>query len=138
MIDSISLLAQNAYSRVNEQRVAENFSEANNFHAMVGTAFNKFAHMSPDQILQHITQAKTSSADFGNVAASSGIVESMMSDMRKKLRVHEDKMRGSVIHESSLADLAIASNEAKNAVQVLVATRDKLLDGFEKIMNMQI
>ena len=95
--------------------------------------------MSPDQILQHIIHAKASSSVNVNAAAgSNGIAESIVGELRKKVGTHEQTIRKSMISEASLADLMYAANEAKNTVQTMVALRDKFLESFEKVMNMQI
>ncbi|WP_316354953.1 flagellar hook-basal body complex protein FliE [Candidatus Trichorickettsia mobilis] len=138
-VNSILLLAQNAYNKVSEQPHVENLQEATNFHKMVNVAFNNYAHMSPDQILQHIIHAKASSSVNVNAAAgSNGIAESIVGELRKKVGTHEQTIRKSMISEASLADLMYAANEAKNTVQTMVALRDKFLESFEKVMNMQI
>ncbi|WPY00559.1 Flagellar hook-basal body complex protein FliE [Candidatus Trichorickettsia mobilis] len=137
-VNSILLLAQNAYNKVSEQPYVENVQEAANFHKMVNVAFNNYAHMSPDQILQHIIHAKASGSANVNAAGSNGIAETIVGELRKKVSTHEQTIRKSLINEASLADLMYAANEAKNTVQTMVALRDKFLESFEKVMNMQI
>ena len=137
-VDNISLLAQTAYNKVNERPVVENFSDAGSFHKMVDVEFNKFAKMSLDQILQHINSNKTSTTDAPSMKSQAGVAETVIGEMRQKVSAHENIVRKSVLNEASLVDLMVASNEAKNTVQTMVAFRDKFLEAFDKVMNMQI
>jgi flagellar hook-basal body complex protein FliE len=139
-INNISLIAESAY-KASTQHVTGSVSnptvdDAVSFHKMVDVNFNKFAQMSPDQILQHINHVKTGAV--ANDPARSGFASSMIGEISDKIGKHEKIMRKSVMNESSFVDLVIAANEAKNTVQTMVAVRDEFLKAFDKIMNMQI
>lgn len=140
-IDNISLLAaQTAYTKINNQPTSPESAgvkDASSFHNMVNVAFNNFANMTPDQILNHIAGAR----ENGFVASSlpqSGIAESVIGDLRKKVGTQENIVRKSLINEASFTDLLTTTNEAKTNLQAMVTVRDKFLEAFEKIMNMSI
>jgi len=135
-IDSISLVAQNAYTKINNQPLAD-VQEATNFQDMVKVSFNRFAGMSPDQILSHINSAK---ADGINSVASSnnGIVETAFGELRKKLKRNEETIGKSLVNDASLLDIVNTTNDVKNTLQVMVTVRDKMFEAFEKVMAMQI
>ena len=135
-IDSISLVAQNAYTKVSSQPIAD-VKEAANFQDMVKVSFNNFANMTPDQILNHINSAKAS--NINQVAPlNNGLAETAFGELRKKLSANEDTINKSLINEASLLDVVNTTNDAKNALQVMVTVRDKMLEAFEKVMAMQI
>jgi len=135
-IDSISLIAQNAYTKVSSQPLAD-VKEAANFQDMVKVSFNSFASMTPDQILNHINSAKANSVNQ-TAPLSSGLAETAFGELRKKLSTNEDTINKSLINEASLLDVVNTTNDARNALQVMVTVRDKMLEAFEKVMAMQI
>lgn len=135
-IDSISLVAQNAYTKVNNQQLAD-VKEAANFQDMVKVSFNRFASMSPDQILSHINSAKAEGVN-AVASANNGLAESAFGELRKKLSNNEETIGKSLIGDASLLDVVNTTNDAKNTLQVMVTVRDKMLEAFEKIMAMQI
>lgn len=135
-IDSISLIAQNAYTKVSSQPLAD-VKEAANFQDMVKVSFNSFASMTPDQILNHINSAKANSVNQ-TATLSSGLAETAFGELRKKLSTNEDTINKSLINEASLLDVVNTTNDARNALQVMVTVRDKMLEAFEKVMAMQI
>lgn len=137
-IDSISLVAQSAYTKVSSQPLAD-VKEAANFQDMVKVSFNNFANMTPDQILNHINNAKMNGINSVSSASSSGgLAEAAFGELRKKLSHSEDTINKSLINEASLLDVVNTTNDTKNTLQVMVAVRDKMLEAFEKIMAMQI
>ena len=138
MVDSISLIAQNAYAKVNNTPVTHNVKAAVNFHEMVNIEFNRFASMTPDQILSHINNIKTSGIDQAFTAAYNGVAENAIGELRKKIGSQEQVAKNSLIDEASILDLVTTTSEAKNTLQTMVVVRDKFLETFEKIMNMSI
>jgi len=140
-IDAASLLiAQTAYTKVNSQPNVElnnNIKESSNFHDMVNVEFNHFAKMTPSQILSHINNAKAS-GEIASVISQTGIAESIVGDLRKKLNNQENTVRKSLISEASFTDLLTTVNEAKNNLQTMSTVRDKFFEAFEKVMNMSI
>lgn len=110
--------------------------EAAQFQDLVKVNFNKFANMTPTQILSHITDARSASMrpdiiDRVNIASGAGIVG-------QSLRKQEDVVRRSLTGNASLQDIMAATNEASNVVKTATALRGKLFDAMDKIMNMQI
>ena len=134
-MDSISLLAQSAYTKVNNQptpQALDTVKEAVNFQDMVNIEFNRFAAMSPDQILSHINNVKS-----GNVP-SSGITASVVGELRQKIGNHDNMVKKALINEASLLDIVTATNEANKTVRLMTTVRDKFFDAFNNIMNMSI
>jgi flagellar hook-basal body complex protein FliE len=94
--------------------------------------------MTPDQILNHINNAKMSGINSVGATPSSGLAEAAFGELRKKLSHSEDTINKSLINEASLLDVVNTTNDTKNTLQVMVAVRDKMLEAFEKVMAMQI
>ncbi len=140
-VDSISLLAQNTYSQIqNRPKVAVDqdiqVQQAVSFHNMVKKDFNSFSKMSPAQILQHIQGAKSAVGSSG--VDSTGMVGSSVSALRSTLNQHEKVVRKSLINEASLVDVLTATTEATNTMKTMVSVRDKFMEAFDKVMNMSI
>lgn len=111
-------------------------AEAVQFQNMVKVNFNKFADMTPSQILSHITDARSNAMrpdiiDRVNIASGAGIIG-------QSLRKQEDVVRRSLTGNASLQDVMAATNEASNVIKTATALRSKLFDAMDKIMNMQI
>jgi flagellar hook-basal body complex protein FliE len=137
-MDSISLIAQTAYAKVNSQPVVDNVKEASNFHDMVNVSFNRFASMSPDQVLSYINNVKATGIDATNTISQNTMAGSMIDELRKKLSKNDQVLRKSLINEASLLDVVNTTNEAKNTLQLMVSLRDKMLEAYEKLMSTQI
>jgi flagellar hook-basal body complex protein FliE len=140
-VDSISLLAQNTYSQIqNRPKVAVDqdiqVQQAVSFQNMVKKDFNSFSKMSPAQILQHIQGAKSAVGSSG--VDSTGMVGSGVSALRSTLNQHEKVVRKSLINEASLVDVLTATTEATNTMKTMVSVRDKFMEAFDKVMNMSI
>lgn len=140
-VDSISLLAQNTYSQIqNRPKIAVNeeiqIQKATNFQNMVQKQFNSFAAMSPDQILSHIQNAKISAMNSGSSSVASGFVANTVSDVRATLAKQETTVRKSLINEASLIDVLTSTTEAANTMKIVVSVRDKFMESFDKVMNM--
>lgn len=140
-VDSISLLAQNTYSQIqNRPKVAVDqdiqVQQAVSFQNMVKKDFNSFSKMSPAQILQHIQGAKSAVGSSG--VDSTGMVGSSVSALRSTLNQHEKVVRKSLINEASLVDVLTATTEATNTMKTMVSVRDKFMEAFDKVMNMSI
>lgn len=141
-IDSISLLAQNTYSQIqNKPKVTVTsqdsmVNEAVSFQKIMQKDFNNFAKMSPEQILQHIQNAKAGIAT--SAAASGHVVNSAVREVRQVLSSQEDWVRKSLINEASLIDVLTATTEATNTMKTMVEVRNKFLEAFEKVLNMSI
>jgi flagellar hook-basal body complex protein FliE len=144
-IDSISLLAQNTYSQIqNRPKVVIDqdiqVQQAVSFQNMVKKDFNSFSKMSPAQILQHIQGAKaaTNSNYVAGAYASAGVIGSSVSNLRSTLNQHEKVVRKSLINEASLVDVLTATTEATNTMKTIVSVRDKFMEAFDKVMNMSM
>lgn len=145
-VDSISLLAQNTYSQIqNRPKILTNqdmpVQQAVSFQNMVKKDFNSFSKMSPAQILQHIQNAKsaTHSNYVAGTSSSVGIVAgNSVHALRNNLSKHETTVRKSLINEASLVDVLTATTEATNTMKTIVSVRDKFMEAFDKVMNMSI
>ncbi len=143
-VDSISLLAQNAYSQIQNRPKVEvdrdvATQQAVNFQNMVKRDFNNFSKMSPNQILQHIQGVK-SGASYSSSAShkSSGMVATGVESLRGVLNNQEKLLRKSLINEASLIDVLTATTEATNTMKTIVTVRDKFMEAFDKVMNMSM
>lgn len=148
---SVLLNAANIYSSIqNQQKVKTDpttIQGAHDFQNMVKVQFNKFADMSPEQILMHIRNAQgqqASAASVNNSQAtaatgkSSGIVSDTVKSLRQSLRKQETVARKSLVNEASLIEVLTATTEATNNLKTLVELRNKFLEAHEKVMNMSV
>ena len=126
--------AINAYNNVSTKSAPTTPTEAVQFQDMVKVQFNKFSGMNPSQILNHITEARSSRPSITDSVQLSHAAEHFGNTLRK----HEDVTRKSIVGKASLQEVMTAANEASNAVKTATAVRGKLLDAWDKIMNMQI
>jgi flagellar hook-basal body complex protein FliE len=93
---------------------------------------NKFAQMTPQQILNHITIARRSAiVDSVNIGQSIGTLSAAMHE-------HEGVVRKSLYGKASLTDVMKASNEATNVLKTAVKVRDQMHSLVEKVFGMQI
>ncbi len=146
-VDSISLLAQQSYSEIQNRPKIDVRSGVNetpmtraaNFHNMVDKQFNSFANLSSTQILDRIQQARNPSISYtaastnGNI---SGTVGTAFKALHNTVSKQESAVRKSLIGEASLIDILTATTEAKNVMDTTVRVRDKFLEAFDKVMNM--
>lgn len=142
-VDSVSLLAQNVYSQIqNRPKVAVNegiqIQKAANFQNMVQKQFNSFAAMSPEQILNHIQSAKNTAASLshGNAGGFAASAAAVVAEVRSTLSKQETTVRKSLINEASLVDVLTATTEAANTMKVVVSVRDKFMESLDKVMSM--
>jgi len=137
---SLALAANNSYKALssNEQRLMINNSheQAVDFQKMVEVQFNKFATMSPQQILNHVTNA-SNSAEFVS-SVNNGIAESVIKEARSKVSKQEKIIKKSLVNEASLIDLVTVTTEARNTVEIMSVVRNKLLESWNSIINMQV
>lgn len=145
-VDSISLLAQQSYSEIQNRPKIDIRSGVNetpmtraaSFHKMVDKQFNSFANLSSNQILDRIQQARSPSASYaasanGNIG---GTVGTAFKALHNTVAKQETAVRKSLIGEASLIDILTATTEAKNVMDTTVRVRDKFLEAFDKVMNM--
>jgi flagellar hook-basal body complex protein FliE len=143
-IDSISLLVQAAaaYAKVNNQSTIDTNQTIRgsvDFQKMVNVEFNRFSSMTPEQILGYVNNIKSGESISSSLAAgSSGIVEAVVGEARKKLSAQENIITKSLIHEASLVDLVQHTADARNTLKRMVTIRDKFFDAWEKVLSMQI
>lgn len=106
---------------------------AANFKDMVEVNFNKFAKMSQTEILQHISAASATLS-----TASTSTEASPIASLRASLRKQEIATQNLVAGTGSSLELVTAATEAQNTLQVMVTLRDKITEGFNQLLNMQI
>ena len=142
----VVLNAANIYSNIQNQPKVQTdpttVQGANNFQDMVKVQFNKFAEMSPEQILMHIRSAQGQSTKQASSSAmngqSSGVAGNVLKNVRKTLHNQEHVARKSLVNEASLIDVLTATTEATNTLKTLVEVRNKFLEAHEKVMNMSV
>ena len=146
-IDSIGLLAQQSYLQIQDRpkmhvSPSETSSgQAVSLHQMVDKQFNSFAKMTPEQILNRIKSSGQHNSFVSNSSsrsASTNILSSATSALRAKIAQQENTARKSLIGQDSLVDLLTTTTEAKNAMDATVRVRDKFLEAFDKVMNMNM
>ena len=142
---STILQAQNAYNTTSTQKAKLTDPQMNaqveiksteSFQNMVKNNFNSFAKMNPSQIIAFTKQAHNAGA--ASVGSNAGVVEKMFSTIPQAIRKDEEVKKRAIINEASLTEVIAATSEAKAVLQTAVAVRNKVLDSFDKIMNMPI
>jgi len=142
---STILQAQNAYNSTSTQKakLAEpqinsqmDIKSAESFQTMVKNNFNSFAKMNPEQIIAFTRQAHNVGA--ANVTNNSDVISRMFSTIPQTIRKDEEVKKRAIINDASLTEVIAATSEAKAVLQTAVTVRNKVLDAFEKIMNMPI
>lgn len=142
---STILEAQNAYNTTSAQKAKladpqidaqMNIDSTASFQNMVKNNFNSFAKMNPEQIMAVSKQVQN--AGTSNASSHSSIIEKIFSTIPQAIRKNEEVTKRAIINEASLTEVIAATSEAKAVLQTAVAVRNKVLDAFEKIMNMPI
>jgi len=143
-INNIGLVAQQSYSEI-QNRPKLNITDSSSvnaaeFHSEVHRQFNKFAQMSPEQILNHIKNVKQSSnvSTISQNNFGSGIVGNTLHSMKTKLTTQEQVVRKSLIGEASLIEVLASTTEVKNNMDMMIKIKDKFLETFDKVINMNI
>jgi flagellar hook-basal body complex protein FliE len=137
---SAGLLAQNSYQKIQSRanNIAHHnplsINDAKDFQQAVKVAFNKFATMSPDQILAQIKGANRVSS----VNNSGNLFGDLTQQVKSVVQKHESTVRRSLIGQASSLELLTNSTEASNTVKSLVTVRDKMLEAYEKMWGMSI
>lgn len=147
-INSSVLQAVSAYSNSNVQKsklpdassnvefVAQNnIQSTGSFQKMVNKNFNSFANMSPDQIMAFSKVAQNAATSHGS---NNSIISQAFSSIPNAIRKDEEVKKRALVNEASMTKVIAATSEAKVVLQTAVAVRNKMLDAFEKIMNMPI
>ena len=142
---SVALLATNLYSSIQErpktQPSPDSLGAAADFQKSLKVEFNKFATMSPQEILSHIKTSQNTNATSIRKSSSlnpNGIGASVISNLRSTLETQEKMTRKSLVNEASLIDLLTATTEATNTVKTLVEVRNKFMEAYDKVMNMNL
>ncbi len=143
---SVALLATNLYSSIQErskiqaQSTTASVESAKDFQKSLKVEFNKFANMSPKEILNHIKASQNMSASIPNASSfnSNGIGTDVIKSLRSKLETQEKMTRKSLVNEASLIDVLTSTTEATNTVKTLVEVRNKFMEAYDKVMNMNL
>lgn len=142
MAGDISLQAINAYAKATDQATQVTAGQRSNVNAtefqdLVKVNFNKFSKMSPEQIIQQVTSASNTSQAAVTSGSANG-AKASFKQLRSVLSKQETTSRQMVSGEASTLDLVTATTEAQNTLQVMTGIRDKVIDGFNQLLNMQI
>ncbi|MDF2965370.1 MAG: hypothetical protein K0Q51_758 [Rickettsiaceae bacterium] len=143
-IDKASLQAFQAYSKVDSanfgsgigpipgESVKFGSSNGGNFKNIVDNVFNVYSKMSPEQILSHIKTRSVQSVPSGN------FVTQAIAAVKAPLKAAEAVTKKALIGEASILELATSTTQAQNTLRTVVAFRDQLTQGLDKIFNMQL
>jgi flagellar hook-basal body complex protein FliE len=148
-IGSVSLAAHSLYSQVQNTQANKSIetemnvntvSGGQNFQEMTVNSFNKFAKMSSQQILDHISthnatkQVTQRGMDIGS--AVSFAIGSANSAVKKQEQAINNALEEN--SEASFLEIATASSDAQNTIRTLLEVRNKFMESFKEIMNMQM
>ncbi|MES2214800.1 MAG: flagellar hook-basal body complex protein FliE [Pseudomonadota bacterium] len=123
--------ALRAYATSNSQD-SSGVKDGMAFQNVMKTEMNKFAGMTPQQILSHITTARRAAiTDSVTISQSIGTLSST-------LQTQEEVVRKSLSGKASLTDIMTASNDATNVLKTAVKIRDQVHSLIEKVFGMQI
>ncbi|MCC2646912.1 MAG: hypothetical protein K0R02_977 [Rickettsiaceae bacterium] len=144
-IDKASLQAFQAYSKVDSKNFGSGIdavpgdsikfgSNGNSkFSNIVDNVFNAYSKMSPEQILSHI---RTNAVD--NNFSSGNIISQAISAVKAPLKAAEIVTKKALLGEASILELATSTTQAQNTLKTVVAFRDQLTQGLDKIFSMQL
>lgn len=140
---SAALLATNLYSSIQERpkvQTTDSVASAADFQASLKVEFNKFANMSPKEILSHIkaSQNTGNSASRPSSLNQNGVGSSVIKNLRTTLESQEKMTRKSLVNEASLIDVLTSTTEATNTVKTLVEVRNKFMEAYNNVMNMNL
>lgn len=139
---SAALTAANLYRTIEQRpKVAAGevsaVSAAKDFQNLVKVEFNKFASMSPEQILTHIKNVQGSSGG-SQLGLTDNIAFNAVKSLRKTVEQQDRTVRKSLINEASLIDVLTHTTEATNAIKTMVEVRNKFVEAFDKVMNLSV
>lgn len=145
-INNVSLLASAAYNKVmnnNQVKDPSPIKDAVNFHKMVDGSFNQLSKLSPAEILSRVNNVRS----VGNVGSSevvestsspSAVLQATLHSLNEDLKKHDKLSRKAAVGDVSLVEMLESISELRNKIQVLLVVRDKFLEAFDKLMNMQV
>ena len=123
--------AMRAYAATHTKPTAT-INDSAAFQNVMKSEMNKFAGMTSQQILDHITVAKrVATVDTVNISQSIGTLSSVLQEQ-------EGVVRKSLRGEASVTEVMKASNEATNVLKTAVKVRDQIQSLAEKVFGMQI
>lgn len=133
--------AMKAYTSILEQpsnkpQIAATPEQSIKFQEMVKTNFNKFADMSPQQIVNSINDAKLRQSTTHNTIED--VVKISVHKVADPVKKQEQVIRKALRGEASLQELMHATTDASNAVKTATAVRNKFFEALDKIMSMQL
>ena len=136
------LKAQNAYDKGLTQKAdlpkeVQMQNDTVNFHKMATQQLNKFSKMTPEQIMSHVKQTNPEATQMTSVV-NSGCLANQVGSLAKAIKTNEGKQKKYLVGDASLTEVIEATTEPKTTLQTAIAVRNKVLETFEKIMNMPI
>lgn len=135
------LKAQNAYDKGLTQKAElpkdVQTNATVNFHKMASHELNKFSKMSADEILAQVKQTNAKPNQMTSMRESNTI-SSAVGQVAKSIKTDEETKKKYMVGDASLTEVIEATTEAKTTLQTAIAVRNKVLETFEKIMNMPI
>jgi len=133
-IAAIGAYAQIEGRQVNKTR-ADLRAKSEVFQAELGRQVNSFATKSPSEILSIIRNAKAANSGVVSKNTTSPLA-SAVHNMVRDVNNSEHIAQKSLVGEASLPELLQAAKKAKHTVESFVKVRDKLVEAFDKLFNM--
>lgn len=106
------------------------------FNKVMEAQQNAYSRLNSKQILAKINAHKAGTG--ANVRANNGLFNAVTNAIKDPISKAEDTTRKTMIGEASFLELTIASQNAKSTLQAMVTTREKLLEAFNKVLNMNL
>ncbi len=133
MISSIQNICNETqkYNNINNVNVNVAVNNAINFDKMVKQQFNNI-------IKTPIDQQFPININFDNNCSNKNTVLDIAQTIRTTLNNYEQKTQESVIGKASIVDVLTSSTEVKNLIDVTVKIREKLMESWDKIININI
>ncbi len=126
-------------SAVVKSDFSQNFTKIaeKNFKNLVEGSFNKFAHMTPEEILNYMQ-----SSNLKNIISESNTqainVATHIDVLRKKINAQDIYTQKSLVNDASLVDTVISITEAKHELSKVIELRNKFVKAWEDILHMAI
>ena len=100
------------------------------FYKTAQAAFDSHSKMSPNQILNSITEQERSPAV--SIAAET------LKKLNQEINIDKKVAGKSIGNEVSLMDLSVTTNRSRQVVDLIVKVRDTVIQSLDKVFNMQI
>lgn len=136
------LKAQNAYDKGLTQKAdlpkeVQIQNDAVSFHKMASQQLNKFSKMTPDQIMAQVKQTNAKATQISNVQ-NAGTLATQVGTIARSMKANEETQKKYLVGDASLTEVIEATSEAKTTLQTAIAVRNKVLEAFQKVLDLPI